>query len=114
MIYLLLRALMRHALRVFFRQIEVEGLEQVPPEGPLLLAANHPNTLIDVLLVATFLDRRVGFIAKSTLFKNPLANMILRGLGAVPVYRKMDGPLDAAAKEQNANALAISKHLCFP
>lgn len=105
MVYLLLRALLRHALRVFFRRLDVEGLEQVPPSGPLLLAANHPNTLLDVLLVATYLDRRVGFVAKSTLFRG-LGGVILRGLGAVPVYRREDAPIDEAARARNDAALA--------
>ncbi len=104
--YVLLRALLRHALRVFFRRLEVEGLEQVPSEGPLLLAANHPNTLIDVLLVATYLDRRVGFVAKSTLFEGRLAGALLRALGAVPVYRREDAPLDEGARARNRQALA--------
>ena len=105
-VYTLLRALLRHALRVFFRDLRVEGLEQVPPDGPLLLAANHPNTLIDVLLVATFLQRRVGFVAKAPLFANPLVGALLRWLGAVPVYRRVDGPVDATGKAKNAQALA--------
>lgn len=106
MIYRLLRALLRHALRIFFRKLEIEGLEDVPEQGPLLLAANHPNTLIDVLLVATCLDRKVGFVAKSTLFKNPLIGALLRFLGAVPIYRRKDGPLTEATRDQNKSALA--------
>lgn len=106
MIYRLLRALVRHALRVFFRHLEVEGLERVPADGPLLLAANHPNTLLDVLLVASALDRRVGFVAKATLFQSLLFAPLLRYFGAVPVERAQDGPLDAAAREKNSAALA--------
>jgi 1-acyl-sn-glycerol-3-phosphate acyltransferase len=104
-IYLLLRALLRHAIRIFFRQIEIEGRSDVPADGPLLLAANHPNTLIDVLLVATALERRVGFVGKAPLFKNPLVGPVLRFLGAVPVERRQEGPLDEAARARNEAAL---------
>lgn len=106
MLYRVLRALLRHALRVFFRRIEIEGLESVPTEGPLLLAANHPNTLIDVLLVAVMLDRQVGCIAKATLFDNPLAGWLLRSLGAVPIHRAQDG---RGGKDQNQRALEASE-----
>lgn len=109
MIYRLLRALVRHALRVFFRHLQVEGLERVPERGPLLLAANHPNTLLDVLLVASALDRKVGFVAKATLFKNFLFAPILRFFAAVPVERAQDGPLDADARAKNGAALAASE-----
>jgi glycerol-3-phosphate O-acyltransferase / dihydroxyacetone phosphate acyltransferase len=108
-VYLLLRALLRHALRVFFREIEVEGRSDVPGDGPLLLAANHPNTLMDVLLVATALDRKVGFVAKAPLFRSWFLGPLLRFLGAVPVERKQDGPLDEAAKKRNEAALAASE-----
>lgn len=105
MIYLLLRALLRHALRIFFREVVVEGRSDVPAEGPLLLAANHPNTLIDVLLIATALDRRVGAVAKAPLFRTPVLGSVLRFLGAVPVERRQEGPLDDAARARNEAAL---------
>ena len=106
MIYWLLRALVRHALRVFFRRLEVEGLERVPPEGPLILAANHPNTLLDVFLVAATLDRKVGFVGKATLFKNPVFGPLLRFFDAVPVERAEDGPVTEEARRRNEAALA--------
>ncbi len=105
MVYRLLRTLLRHSLSLFFRSLEVEGRENVPPTGPLLLAANHPNTLIDVLLVATCLDRKVGFVAKATLFKNPLANLIFRFLGAVPIHRRQDGPVGEGEGANNSQVL---------
>lgn len=105
MIYLLLRALLRHALRIFFREVVIEGRSDVPPRGPLLLAANHPNTLMDVLLVATALDRRVGFVAKAPLFRVPVLGRLLRFFGAVPVERRQEGPLDEAARARNDAAL---------
>jgi len=105
-VYVLLRALLRHALAIFFRRIEIEGKERVPEEGPLLLASNHPNTLIDVLLAAAFLERKVGFVAKAGLFTHPVVGPIIRFLGAVPVERRMDGPIDDAARAKNAQVLA--------
>jgi glycerol-3-phosphate O-acyltransferase/dihydroxyacetone phosphate acyltransferase len=108
MFYWLMRAILRHALRVFFRSIEIEGLESVPREGPLLLAANHPNTLMDVLLVAVLLDRQVGCLAKATLFKNPFVGFLFRSLGAVPVHRKQDGGSDASSAA-NQNVLEDSE-----
>ncbi|RMG18984.1 MAG: hypothetical protein D6731_00505 [Planctomycetota bacterium] len=103
MLYALLRALVRHALAVFFRRIEVEGSERIPRSGPLLLAANHPNTLIDALLVASGVPRRVRFVAKATLFRPAPVGWLLRALGAVPVHRRQDGPV-----EQGTNARVLA------
>ncbi len=110
MIYRILRVLMRYALQVFFRKITIEGLENVPREGPLLVAANHPNTLIDVLLVATSLERRIGFVAKSTLFGNPVLGGFLRAMGAVPVYRRVDATQGTDDKAGNKRSLEACEH----
>lgn len=76
--------------RVFFRQIEVVGLEHVPRTGPVLFAGNHPNSLIDPMLIITSCGRKVHFAAKDALFKGRILRAILRGLGAVPVKRRHD------------------------
>ena len=75
--------------RVFFRHIEVVGLENVPP-GAVIFAGNHPNSLIDPILIITTCGRKVHFAAKDTLFKSRLLRGVLRGLGAVPVRRRDD------------------------
>jgi 1-acyl-sn-glycerol-3-phosphate acyltransferase len=54
-----------------------------------LLVANHPNGLLDPALVWATAGRDVRFLAKSTLFKGPLAPL-MRAAGAIPVYRRVD------------------------
>lgn len=104
MLHTVLRPIVRHALRVYFRELELEGVEDVPASGPLLLAPNHPNTLIDVFLVGAHLDRSLRFVAKSTLFKGP-AGPLLRALKAVPIARRQDGPVDPGAQQSNQETL---------
>ena len=76
--------------RVFFRQVEVVGLEHVPSDGPVIFAGNHPNSLIDPVLIITTCGRKVHFAAKDTLFASRLLRLVLRGVGAVPVARRDD------------------------
>src|SRR6185437_13891735 len=91
-VYALLRAIAGIALRWFYRDIRIEGLERIPARRPLLLVVNHPNALVDALLVGWVVPRRVLITAKSTLFKNPLANLLLRSLGVLPLQRASDLP----------------------
>ncbi len=77
-------------MRVFFRQIEVTGLEHVPGKGPVIFAGNHPNSLIDPILIITTCGRIVHFAAKDTLFSTRIMRALLRGLGAVPLARRAD------------------------
>lgn len=88
--YALLRAVAGIALRWFYRDIRIEGIERIPARRPLLLVVNHPNALVDALLVGWIVPRRVLITAKSTLFKNPLANLLLRSLGVLPLQRASD------------------------
>jgi len=90
MLYRLLAWLLRTATRVFFRQIEVVGLEHVPTDRAVIFAGNHPNSLIDPVLIITTCGRKVHFAAKDTLFKGRVMRAILGGLGAVPIKRRDD------------------------
>lgn len=81
-------ALIRALVRLFYRRIEVSGLENVPREGPILLIANHTNGLVDPMVVLAALPRPVVFVAKSMLWRIPVLGSLLDLLGCVPVVRK--------------------------
>ncbi len=89
-LYSWLRVFLRLVAGVFFRQVEVVGLENVPESGPVIFAGNHPNSLIDPLLIVVSCGRVVRFAAKDVLFRSPLLRPVLRALGAVPIARRSD------------------------
>lgn len=64
----------------------------VPPTGPVLLVANHPNSLLDPVIVGAIARRPVRFLAKATLFSDRLVGWMVRGAGAIPVHRREDDP----------------------
>jgi 1-acyl-sn-glycerol-3-phosphate acyltransferase len=83
-------ALFRFVVRVFFRRIEIVGIERIPADGPVLFAVNHPNGLVDPLFLLCFAPRPVSFLAKAPLFGYPIIGYLIRVLDAIPVYRKQD------------------------
>jgi glycerol-3-phosphate O-acyltransferase / dihydroxyacetone phosphate acyltransferase len=86
----LVHAVISIALRLFFRRIQTSGAARVPTGEPLIFVLNHPNGLIDPALVFCALPRRVSFLAKSTLFRIPVAGWLLRVVEALPLYRRVD------------------------
>ena len=57
-----------------------------------MLVANHPNALVDAMLVATTLERTVFITARATLFTSRPLSMVLRRLGVIPLLRAQDVP----------------------
>jgi glycerol-3-phosphate O-acyltransferase / dihydroxyacetone phosphate acyltransferase len=89
-VYTLLRAAGGVALRWYYRDVRIEGIARIPRGHPLLLVVNHPNALVDALLVGWVVPWRVLILAKATLFNNRAAAMLLRWLGVLPVRRASD------------------------
>ena len=111
MLYRLLRGTATIALRWYYSDVAVQGRERVPRDGPLLIFANHPNALIDPLLVGTAVPRRVLLTAKATLFERPALGWLLRAVGVVPLRRAKDEARESATPpvvpERNAQAFAL-------
>lgn len=66
--------------------LKVEGAENLPSDGAVVLVANHV-TNFDVFPMQLSIPRPIFFMAKSGLFKYPILETALRDLGAFPVYR---------------------------
>jgi 1-acyl-sn-glycerol-3-phosphate acyltransferase len=74
-------------MRVFFRDIEVAGLERVPRGVPVVVVANHANSIVDPMLMLAFLGIKPRILAKSTLWRHPVIAPFLVVAGAIPVFR---------------------------
>ncbi len=85
MFYVAVRAVLRVLLRLAFKT-RVEGRENVPREGPVILVANHLS-MLDPLVLGCAINRPIRFMAKHDLFSNRLFAFVLMHLGAFPVRR---------------------------
>ena len=73
----------------------VSGAENVPVDGPLIVACNHVSYL-DPPLLGALCPRRIRYMAKKELFEIPVLGSVIRGLGAYSVDR--EGSAAAAIK----------------
>src|SRR6185436_5038803 len=107
MLYLLARTVLAPLARVIYRPV-IEGRENIPRTGPVVLASNHLS-FIDSFVIPIVAPRRVVFLAKSEYFTgHGIRGVWVRGLfqalGAVPVQR---GGTHGAAQEALDAALEI-------
>ncbi len=103
-LYIVIKAWIWFSLRLFFHEVKVTGKGNIPSNKPVILIANHCNTLLDPLLMVTALRKKVWFLTRSDVFRKTLIARVLNFLGAMPVYRVSDG-----FKEPLKNAVTFSR-----
>lgn len=109
MIYAVVKVILRALFTVVLR-MRVEGTENIPKKGPLVIASNHLS-LLDPPVIGTAATRKVHFMAKQELFV-PILGDIYKILGAFPVRR---GGADRAAIKHGIEILQSSQVLAiFP
>jgi glycerol-3-phosphate O-acyltransferase/dihydroxyacetone phosphate acyltransferase len=96
----LIVAILRFAMRIYFRHVEVVGLEHVPRKSPVIFVLNHPNALVDPAFLLCLAPRRVSFLAKSPLFRMPILGFFVRALDCLPVYRQQDEGEDVSRNRE--------------
>ncbi len=82
-----LKKIFQAGLRLAYGGVDVQGMNNVPPDGPLIVASNH-RSYLDPMILASFLPRRVYHMAKRELFRNPLFAKLITYYGAFPVDRE--------------------------
>jgi 1-acyl-sn-glycerol-3-phosphate acyltransferase len=87
--------------QVFFRG-EVVGTENLPTEGPFLIAGNHASHL-DPPVIGSHVPRQIAFFARKTLWKGGVLSWWMDQAGAIPVDR--DGGSDVSAIKRVLRAL---------
>lgn len=89
LVFWLFHFLSRWMLRIFYPGMEVENLENANHPGPTLLCGNHPNTLIDPLIVGIHLDYQTFFLANAAMWINPVMAFVIDPF-CIPVARPQD------------------------
>lgn len=100
-LYQAFRRALTVAVELYFVDVQARGTEHIPAQGPVVFVANHPNSLMDVVVLGSRTGRSIQFMARSGLFSNPLAASLFRSMGVIPVYRAQDSAEGAGAKNDD-------------
>jgi 1-acyl-sn-glycerol-3-phosphate acyltransferase len=108
--YRIVRALIWIVAKLYWR-LSFEGLDNVPAEGPFVLAPVH-RSFIDFGLVSGVTRRRMGYMGKESLWKSKLLGSFITMLGA---YRVNRGAPDREALRRTLDLLERGEPLVlFP
>jgi len=89
--YSLLKLYARLVIRIYCRRIVINKPGYLQSRGPLLLAANHPNSFLDGIILTTLFEQPLRSLARGDAFQHPQLNRFLRWLNLLPVYRTSEG-----------------------
>ena len=99
-----LAQLVRLAVALATRRVEVIDRDRIPVDRPVLVVANHFNGFVDPLVAVVVLGRLPRFLAKATLWRILPLRPLLRSAGMIPVHRRADGGGGAANVRAFADA----------
>ena len=102
--------MVRLALKIFCRKIEIKKSYLLQENGPLLITANHPNSFLDAVVIGCLFKEPVHYLTRGDAFNKPWHNILLRLLNMIPVYRLSEGKenlsLNEEAFKKSANILS--------
>lgn len=102
--YRLLKLLIGIGIRLYYRQIKVKNLQYLSNDGPMIIIANHPNTLMDAWMVGHICKQPIHFMAKGTFFNSPLKRWFLGSLNMIPINRNVDEKIDGVNNHDSFEA----------
>lgn len=102
--YRFVRFLAHWVFMLYFRG-RVFGLRNVPTSGPVVLACNH-QSFFDPVSTTLALHREGSYMARDTLFRNPMFKRFIESLNAFPVRR---GAADVTAVKEMMRRLAAGR-----
>jgi len=91
MLYEFGKKLAQLSIKIYCRNIKINNKEFFESKEPLLLAANHPNSFFDAIILCTLFDRPVYSLARGDAFSKKLVAKLLRSIKMLPVYRASEG-----------------------
>jgi len=89
--YAFFKLYIQTGLFFYTKKIKIVGRENIPKKGAVLFAVNHPNGLLDPLIVTTNTPRITHYLVRAAIFKKPIVKKFLGTLNLMPIYRIRDG-----------------------
>jgi len=90
LVYFASKVFFHSIMSIFFNDIQVVGLQNVPKYGPVIFTSNHANQFIDGMLIMCTCQRTISYLVAEKSWKRPVIGHLAWAMGAVPVKRAQD------------------------
>ena len=105
LLYLFLKNILRLSMQFFYRRVTYTNRKGLNLKGPMLIAANHPNSFIDALYFGACNNRGVHVITRGDVFEKPAMGKMLRSFKLIPIFRIRDGKDKLGNNDETAEAV---------
>ena len=102
----LFRRLAEALVRLYYPARVVEGRDRIPSGKPLVFVLNHPNGLLDPMVLRVATGAPARFLAKGTLFRNPFSRLAMDAFGSIPIHRAKESGARGADASRNDESFA--------
>ncbi|GMI44200.1 hypothetical protein TrCOL_g3463 [Triparma columacea] len=90
-LYFSVKVFFHSILSIFFKEVEITGLDNIPRDGPVIFVGNHANQFVDgIMLMTTCAHHKVSFLVAEKSWNRRVIGDIAFAMGAVPVARAQD------------------------
>ena len=83
------RVFSRIAFKLLGMKIEIQGLENIPKNEPVIFVSNH-QSMMDIKLSLACIPTNISFISKDTIFRVPILGAYMKVSGHIPIQRGED------------------------
>ncbi len=104
MLYRFIKLIVGIGIRLYYKEVRVKNKTRIPLDSPLIIIANHPNTLMDAWMIGHICPRPIHFMAKGTLFNSKLKMKVLRSLNMIPINRIGEGRVRGVSNQDSFQA----------
>ncbi len=104
MLYRILKLIVGFGIRLYYKEVRVKNKANLKIEGPLIIIANHPNTLMDAWMIGNVCNQPIHYMAKATLFDSKFKMWLLKSLNMIPINRIGEGRIQGVSNQDSFEA----------
>lgn len=109
LLYFSVKVFFHSILSIFFRDVEIVGVQNIPTFGPCIFSVNHANQFVDAVMLVCTCQRQASYLMAEVSYKRRVVGDLAWLLGVVPVKRPQDssipgtGQISVALRAQDEN-----------